>query len=195
MTECESKQPCINDQKVPNKVVLKPRPPVIGQEQIQSSTEDASPSRLMQSQSEVRPPTLPPKPRIGSGVPTQQRGPPPPVTPRRSSLSTNHHVAASDETDRSVVSNDSAEQRMLSGSSDVRVGNRSDEAVMVATSTDKCDTRTFADNLSSPQPGKSVGSESSRGFEPEGSCLFLFFLNVGSLFQGALFHVFIPNSL
>ena len=167
MNKCDSNQPCNTDQKVPNKVLLKPRPPVIGQEQSEPNIEDAAPSLLMQSQGEVRPPTLPPKPRIGSGVPAQ-RGPPPPVTPRRSSLSTNH-VTASEEPDHYLVSKESVEQRMLLGTSDVKVPNRSDEAVMVVNSTDKCDTRNFVDNLSSPQPGKSVGSESSRGFEPEGN--------------------------
>ena len=183
MNKCDSNQPCNTDQKVPNKVLLKPRPPVIGQEQSEPNIEDAAPSLLMQSQGEVRPPTLPPKPRIGSGVPAQ-RGPPPPVTPRRSSLSTNH-ATVSDEPDHylvskesveqrmllgtSLVSKESVEQRMLLGTSDVKVPNRSDEAVMVVNSTDKCDTRNFVDNLSSPQPGKSVGSESSRGFEPEGN--------------------------
>ena len=167
MNKCDSNQPCNTDLKAPNKVLLKPRPPVIGQEQSEPNIEDAAPSLLMQSQGEVRPPTLPPKPRIGSGVPAQ-RGPPPPVTPRRSSLSTNH-ATVSDEPDHYLVSKESVEQRMLLGTSDVKVPNRSDEAVMVVNSTDKCDTRNFVDNLSSPQPGKSVGSESSRGFEPEGN--------------------------
>lgn len=153
-----------------NKVGI--RPPVIGQENTSSSSEDANnctdSSILMQSNPNTRPPTLPPKPRIGSGVPLI-RGPPPPVQPRSSSLQANHQNSVSgsqefcsDETDQC-----SAQPSALLASEENSVAPSSLEAVMVA-STLKCDTKTFEDNLSSPQPGKSLGSESSRGFEPEG---------------------------
>ena len=148
------------------------RPPVIGQENTSSSSEDAISSRdtsiLMQSNPNTRPPTLPPKPRIGSGVPLI-RGPPPPVQPRSSSLQATHQNSAtgsqelcSDETDQRLV-----QPSAFLANEDNSVVPSSVEAVMVA-STLKCDTKTFEDNLSSPQPGKSLGSESSRGFEPEG---------------------------
>ena len=130
--------------------------------QIFSSSEDALscdniPAALMQSQLNPRPPTLPPKPRIGAGVaPNPTRGPPPPVTPRSSSLSANQPG----QTGTLDVDQSCPASNYLSESEP--------ESKVAGELPARSDKLSLDDKFASPQAERSGGSESSRGFEPEG---------------------------
>ena len=120
----------------------------------------------MQSQINQKPPSLPPKPRIGSGMAsTPSRGPPPPVTPRTSSLLPNQ-TGKSDSPDPSSSSavelSDTEINLKPSDSGKTGFTGKSGPS-------SDCDiSQSKEDKFSSPHPEKSAGSESSRGFEPEG---------------------------
>lgn len=180
MTECGNHKPSSYIEEN-TKSYLEVRPPVIGKEHSPSVSEYAptddpyhNPKVLMHSfpDQSGKPPTLPPKPRIGSGA-AVQRGPPPPVLPRSSSLLSNptgDNFFADSGSEQST-SNQEVPGIQLSGAGSIPNLPQTcfEEAVMVG-STNKCDNRSGCEeNLSSPQPTKSAGSENSRGFEPEGS--------------------------
>ena len=139
---------------------LEVRPPVIGQEH--TSNDEQESSHSMNPNPDTRPPALPPRPRVGSGVPSQ-KGPPPPVTPRRSSLLTNHLNSANgsqeptnDKIGQNSVPNvgllgtDNINQNSVHNAGLLKIDENANPPSIGAVNTLKCDTKNCEDNSALP---------------------------------------------
>ena len=139
---------------------LEVRPPVIGQEHTSNDEQESSLS--MNPNPDTRPPALPPRPRVGSGVPSQ-RGPPPPVTPRRSSLLINHLNGANgsqeptnDKIGQNSVPNvgllgsDNISQNSVPNAGSLGTDENANPPSIGAVTTFKCDTKNCQENLALP---------------------------------------------
>jgi hypothetical protein len=124
---------------------------------------------------DARPPALPPRPRMGSGV-LSQRGPPPPVQPRRSSLLPNHHNSANSSNELTIdnivqhkvpnvgsLGTDNISQNVAPYDRSLRTDENSNPPSNEAVTTLKCDTKICEDNLTTPKPPRLEASQ-----EPDG---------------------------